>query len=297
LNKKENAMMLRLLAAHALVLLSVGTALAQPQISLSATVVSPGDAVVVTVNGGPGQFYAVLGSSVNAGFSYRGVELGVGRDVAILQNGVLDGSGQATVSIVPPFMGTVLDRYYLQAVQSTNQNFNPLQASHVGIVRNGDLVSGLTGPAGPEGPEGPAGPQGPPGLQGAAGPPGPAGPTGATGPAGPIGPRGPSDAWRGNTLTLPAGHFMLIVRVQLENNSLVEVGMTCNLSISASNNAGIIYSPASGNVRSSKRDTLVILGEADVVFGTGTITGSCGSLPAGVTATFSMTAIQVAAVH
>jgi hypothetical protein len=293
-------MMLRLLSVHALVLLAVGNAFAQPQMTLSTTVVSPGDAVVVTVSGGPGQFYAVLGSSVNAGFSYKGVELGVGRDVAILQNGVLDGNGQATASIVPPFTGTVLDRYYIQAVQSTNQNFNPLQASQVGIVRNGDLVSGLSGPAGPEGPPGPQGadgPQGPPGPQGAAGPPGPTGPTGATGPVGPTGPRGPSDAWRGNTLTLPAGHFMLIVRVQLENNSLVEVGMTCNLSISASNNAGVIYSPASGSVRASRRDTLTILGEADVVFGTGTITGSCGSLPAGVTASFSMTAIQVAAVH
>jgi Collagen triple helix repeat (20 copies) len=284
-------MTLRLLIVHAFVLLSVGNAVAQPQIALSTTVVAPGEAVVVTVNGGPGQFYALLGSSVNSGFSYKGVELGVGRDVAILQHGVLDSSGQATVEIVPPFNGTVLDRYYLQAVQSTNSNFNPLQASQVGVVRNGDLVSGLSGPPGPEGPPGPQGAAGP------AGPPGPAGAPGPVGPIGPVGPRGPSDAWRGNTLTLPAGRFMLTVRVQIENNSFVEVGMTCNLSVSATNNAGIIYSPAMGNVRASHRDTLIILGEADVVSGTGTITGSCGSLPAGVTAHFSMMAIQVAAVH
>ncbi len=284
-------MTLRLLIVHAFVLLSVGNAVAQPQIALSTTVVAPGEAVVVTVNGGPGQFYAVLGSSVNSGFSYKGVELGVGRDVAILQNGVLDSSGQATAAIVPPFNGTVLDRYYLQAVQSTNSNFNPLQASQVGVVRNGDLVSGLNGPPGPEGPPGPQGAAGP------AGPPGPAGVPGPVGPIGPVGPRGPSDAWRGNTLTLPAGRFMLTVRVQIENNSLVEVGMTCNLFVSATNNAGIIYSPAMGNVRAARRDTLVILGEADVISGTGTITGSCGSLPEGVTAHFSMMAIQVAAVH
>jgi hypothetical protein len=40
-----------------------------------------------------------------------------------------------------------------------------------------------------------------------------------------------------------------------------------------------------------------MLGYADIVNGTGTITGSCGSLPAGVTATFHMTAIQVATMH
>ncbi len=82
--------------------LSVGLASAQPQIALSTTVVVPGQSVTVTVTGGPGQFYALIGSSVNRGFSYGGVALTAGADVMILAAGTLDGSGHATVSVVPP---------------------------------------------------------------------------------------------------------------------------------------------------------------------------------------------------
>ena len=49
---------------------------AQPQISLSTTVARPGEAVTITVNGDPGVYFAVIGSSVNGGFSYAGVALG-----------------------------------------------------------------------------------------------------------------------------------------------------------------------------------------------------------------------------
>ena len=89
---------------------------AQPQISLSTTVRAPGETVSVTITGVPGAFFAVLGSSMNGGFSYAGVALGVGSDVVILAQGVISGSGEASMQVVPPFNGTVLDRYYLQAV-------------------------------------------------------------------------------------------------------------------------------------------------------------------------------------
>ena len=89
--------------------------------------VRPGEAVTVTVNGDPGEYYAVIGSSVNGGFSYAGVALGVGPDVVILAQGVLGGSGEASIRVVPPFNGTVLDRYYLQAVTSPAPNFVPLR--------------------------------------------------------------------------------------------------------------------------------------------------------------------------
>jgi hypothetical protein len=92
------------------------TAFAQPQISLSTTIVSPGERLTVTVAGDPGAFYALLGSSVNGGFSHAGVALGVGPDLVILAQGVLNADGQAQVLVTPPFGGTVLDRYYVQAV-------------------------------------------------------------------------------------------------------------------------------------------------------------------------------------
>jgi hypothetical protein len=158
-------------------------AAAQPQISLSATVASPGERVTVTVTGSPGEYYAVLGSTVNEGFTYAGVALGVGRDVVVLARGVLDGSGRTQSLLQPPFIGTVLDRYYLQAVTSLSADFVPLRASSARTVRNGDVVLGLpttTGPAGPPGPQGPAGATGPIGPIGPAGPQGLPGPAGAT---------------------------------------------------------------------------------------------------------------------
>jgi hypothetical protein len=159
-------------------------AAAQPQMVLSTTVTSPGERVTVTVTGNSGEYYAVLGSTVNEGFSYAGVALGLGRDVVVLAQGVLNASGQVQELVQPPFGGTVLDRYYLQAVTSISPNFVPLRASSSRAVRNGDVVLGLPGTAGPAGPPGPSGPQGPAGAAGPIGPMGPAGARGLPGPAG-----------------------------------------------------------------------------------------------------------------
>jgi hypothetical protein len=125
--------------------ITVRAAEAQPQIALSTTTVAPGQPVAITVTGTPGVFFALIGSSVNSGFSYAGVPLAVGPDVQIITIGTLNASGTASVSFTPPFNGTPLDRYYVQAATSTAANFIPLQASHGAVIRNADLVNGILG--------------------------------------------------------------------------------------------------------------------------------------------------------
>jgi len=262
--------------------LVAASASAQPQVSLSSTVVAPGESVAITITGTPGAFYALLGSSVDDGESFAREHLKVGRDVAILATGTLDGAGEARLNVKPPFLGTVLDRFYVQAATSFSSKFDTLESSASAIVRNGDLVKGL---------EGPPGPQGPAGAVGAVGPTGPAGPQGLTGA------RGPSDGFlAGNTLVLPVGDFFLMTQVQIENNSAAEIGMTCNLSFSGSN-GGIAFAPASASVQSGRKGSLTMIGTSNILTAPGTITGNCGALPAGVTATFHIGAIQVGTMH
>ncbi len=116
---------------------------AQPVLTVSTVAVPPGSPVSVTVQGVPGRHFAVIGSATNAGFSYGGVALSVGHDVVILAHGVLNGTGAAVVPIVPPFQGTTLDRYYLQAVTSPSASFVPLEASAGRVVRNRDSATGI----------------------------------------------------------------------------------------------------------------------------------------------------------
>ena len=144
-------------------------------LSLSTDTVAPGGAVVATVTGTAGQSFALLGSAVRAGLTHAGVSLAVGTDFAILAIGTLNGAGAATVALTPPFLFTTLDRYYLQAVQAPSPTFAAIAPSPGRVVRNADVVSGITGPAGPPGPGGPTGATGPQGAPGPAGPPGPAG--------------------------------------------------------------------------------------------------------------------------
>jgi hypothetical protein len=200
-----------------------GRAEAQPTLSASTTTVAPGVSVTLTVTGTPGQQFAVIGSAVGAGFSHGGTALSVGSDVTILALGPLDGTGVVTVSVTPPFRGTALDRYYVQAVTSASAAFIPLAASAGVVLRNNDLLGGILGTPGapgPQGPPGPAGLEGPAGVAGPAGPMGaagavgaagaagavgPAGPTGATGAAGPVGPVGPAGPAGSTGVTGPAG--------------------------------------------------------------------------------------------
>lgn len=259
---------------------------AQPTIAVSTTVANPGQSLTVTVTGGPGQHFAVIGSSVNGGFSYGGVALGVGADVAILALGNLDGNGQAAVTVTPPFNGTILDRYYLQAATSTVPSFIPLQASPVAVIRNGDLVTGLNGPAGP------TGPQGPTGLQGPTGPSGVTGLPGATGPIGVTGPTGPSTGFRMNSsLSLPAGgSFLIWGRLNVTNNSGGALQVECSIAGLSGFNVAI----GRAYVLNGSAATVPVIGSGTTSAATSvTVTAGCGSLPAGVTLTTALMAIQV----
>lgn len=195
------------IVALATLCLTAVAAVAQPTLSASTTAVTPGAAVTLTVTGIPGQQFAVLGSSVGAGLSYGGVNLAVGSDMVILALGSIGGTGSVAVTFTPPFAGSTLDRYYVQAATSGSPAFIPIVVSPSVVLRNNDVVGGAigtpgpAGPAGPTGPAGPAGSTGPVGPAGATGAPGPAGATGATGaqgaqggigPQGTVGPQGPT---------------------------------------------------------------------------------------------------------
>ena len=181
-------------AALVVSLALAAAASAQPTLTASSTTVTPGVPVTVTITGTPGQQYALLGSSVGAGMAHAGVNLAVGADFVILSIGAIGGTGSVSVSVTPPFVGTTLDRYNLQAATSSSPAFVPLTASASLVLRNNDLLAGAIGTPGPQGPAGPAGPAGAAGPAGPVGPQGPMGATGATGATGPQGPQGPQGA-------------------------------------------------------------------------------------------------------
>lgn len=58
-------------AAFVMSLAVASIAAAQPAITASSTTVTPGATVTVTITGTPGQQYALLGSSVGAGWPTR----------------------------------------------------------------------------------------------------------------------------------------------------------------------------------------------------------------------------------
>lgn len=163
--------------AAASVTIASEVAAQSPQLVVAPEVSPPGGVVTATITGPPGHQFALLGSSVGAGFSYGGIALSVGSDVAILAVGTLDAGGVAVRQFAPPFFGTVLDRYYVQVATSLSSSFVPLQVSSGRVVKNADVVAGVVGPQGPAGPQGPQGPLGPTGPAGPAGPAGPSGPT------------------------------------------------------------------------------------------------------------------------
>ncbi len=169
-------------------LVSAVSATAQPTMTVSDDPAHPGAVVPVTITGQPGEYYVLVGSSMRSGMSYGGVALEFGADYVILGFGVLQPTGSVTINVVPPFMQTSLDRYYLQAATSANASFLPFAAAPGRVIRNADIAT--EGPAGPEGPPGPPGPAGPAGPAGQDGAPGPAGSQGPAGPAGPAGAQG-----------------------------------------------------------------------------------------------------------
>jgi hypothetical protein len=124
-----------------LFLTSVISAAAQTTLSAAPTVVPSGTAATITVTGPPGHFIGIGGSSVGAGLSFGGVSLALGTDAQVITVFQLDGSGQATIAFTPPFNGTFLDRFYLQAVSSPSPNLVPPSPSNGVILRNADTLA------------------------------------------------------------------------------------------------------------------------------------------------------------
>ena len=124
-------------------------------VAVSPAVVTPGTATTVTITGAPGEYFAVVGSSAGAGFAYAGVQFSVGGDVRILAMGQLT-ANQVLLAIVPPFVGSSLDRYYIQVATSASPNFAPLlQVAPGHVLVNGDLSSlAADRPGWPGGPRG-----------------------------------------------------------------------------------------------------------------------------------------------
>lgn len=105
-------------------------ALAQPSITItpSTYVVGANGTSTVQIDANiPVQWFALIASSTNSGFSFAGTALSVGQDVRVLATGQLDAFGRATVTVNPPF--PQLDRFYLQAVLSSSPNYFPLIAT------------------------------------------------------------------------------------------------------------------------------------------------------------------------
>src|SRR5688572_33446616 len=110
--------------------LSASAAFAQaPTLAVSQNNVVPGASVNLTITGAPGDNYAVIGSTVDAGATYAGQPLAVGADYVIVAQGVLDGTGRAVTQFTPGFRGSVIDRAYLQVATSPALDFVPLAVS------------------------------------------------------------------------------------------------------------------------------------------------------------------------
>ena len=197
--------------------LSATLAAAQaPTLSVSQSNVVPGASVTLTVAGPAGERYTIIASVVGAGGTYAGQALAVGADYVVVAHGVLDGSGLAVVPFTPPFLGSVLDRAYIQAATSASPTSCPWPCRRVRCCatttwsRVWRARPAPARPGGPEGPMGALGLTGATGLTGAdgqrarrvqrgrqvsgvagvAGPTGLTGSTGLTGLAGPTGPTG-----------------------------------------------------------------------------------------------------------
>ena len=152
-----------------------------PQLTVSNQTVAASETITAVITGPPNQSFALLGYDTGCCFRFAGVQFSVGPSGGglpdLLSVSTLDASGRATVAVGPRsasnrghgFRDTTNDRYHLQAAVSPN-GFATVALSNAIVLRNGDLVFGLSGPQGPPGPQGPAGPVGPQGPQGAQGP-------------------------------------------------------------------------------------------------------------------------------
>lgn len=108
---------------------------AAPLLELSESVVAEGDAVRVTVQGEPGDFYAVGVSLGVTGLVLRGVALELGADAQVAASGQLDGQGRASFTFTPVFGGD--GKIHLQGVTAPTAGFEAPAATPGKTVRNG----------------------------------------------------------------------------------------------------------------------------------------------------------------
>ena len=142
----------RAMVLTALIVLAGRVAGAQTvTLTVAPEVIVPGTAATAIITGVPGQFFALLGSRTGSGAAYAGVNLAVGPDLVILALGNLDAAGQAVVTVVAPFLGTSLDRYYLQAATSVSPSFEVFEGSVGRILKNAESHRCAAGAAGPPG--------------------------------------------------------------------------------------------------------------------------------------------------
>ena len=121
---------------------------AQPVMTVTPTEVPSGTAVTVTISGTVGLYWALAGSTRDAGLVYGGVALPLGADAQILATGVMPGTGSITLSLTPP-IGSANELYHLLAVQSANASYvPPVPSTPVALRRRGFYTNTPTFPAG-----------------------------------------------------------------------------------------------------------------------------------------------------
>jgi hypothetical protein len=171
-------------------------------------------------------------------------------------------------------------------------------------------------PTGPQGPPGGPGPAGPPGKIGLTGETGLTGKTGPAGDAGETGPRGPSDAYdveeRGGSpvelpagggfkpvqsVSVPAGSFLVLAKLQLLNSGGSPAGATCEFAGEADSASVIV--PAY-NVAFGSGPAEVTLQHAETFNAPSKIEVLCaasGSGSAVVASFYKLTALEVGTIH
>ena len=108
---------------------------ARPLVLVSPEVVTPGQSVHVTITGQPGQHWAIVGCVHDGVLVHDNQDLNIGCvDPNTFVQGQLDGTGQASRNILPPFRGTINDRFYLRGALSYSSLRCPGMGEGAGVL-------------------------------------------------------------------------------------------------------------------------------------------------------------------
>ncbi len=212
----------------------------------------------------------------------------------------LIGNGYAATQLARNSVGTT--QLKNDAVRSSKVKNGTLSAADLSAAARAALRGGQ-GPAGATGAQGAAGPTG---AQGAAGPTGPLGPQGQQGQQGLQGPRGPSEIITSSagccpgfstggtvvdSLTLPAGNYMVIASVAIQHLGLATDtrGGRCTLNRTGSSDDYVFDYRGAGSDQASHSAQLPV-----AATGTTTVTMRCTS---SVTDGARLLDSQITAIH